>query len=141
MLVLALRSRPEPVGQHAQAKGSNTAPARPPQPVEANRQEERGLTSEQGMKIITGVVVWIILAALAILYLVSVILMLAWVARDARCRNVDGGAVWVIVILFTHWVGLLVYLASRPHGMLKVCDTCANKRLVYSKTCPHCGNA
>ena len=82
----------------------------------------------------------IIFIGIGILYLVGVVLLLAWVARDARNRGVDGGAVWVLVILFTHWFGLLIYLASRPHGMLTVCTTCSNKRLAFSKRCPHCGH-
>jgi hypothetical protein len=84
------------------------------------------------------VVFWIILGTL---YLVGVILTLAWVARDARNRGVDGAAVWVIAILLSHWVGLLVYLAARPAGTLGVCDRCSNKRLEYAKVCPHCGHA
>jgi hypothetical protein len=76
-----------------------------------------------------------------ILYLVSAVLLLAWVAKDAKNRGIDGGAVWVIVILFTHWIGLLVYLASRPSGHLIVCGRCRNKKLNYVLSCPHCGGA
>jgi hypothetical protein len=74
-----------------------------------------------------------------ILYLVSAVLLLAWVAKDAKNRGIDGGAVWVIVLFFTHWIGLLVYLASRPSGFLVVCDRCHNKKLNYVLSCPHCG--
>jgi hypothetical protein len=81
------------------------------------------------------------LLALGIAYVVGVVLMLAWVAKDSRCRGVDGGAVWVMVILFTGIIGLLVYLASRPSGILVPCSTCSNRRLNYSRLCPHCGNA
>jgi hypothetical protein len=85
---------------------------------------------------------WYLIAAVfAILYLVGVVLMLAWVARDAKNRNIDGGAVWVLVILFTGFIGLLVYLASRPSGALTLCDNCHNKRLLYVRNCPHCGIA
>jgi hypothetical protein len=80
---------------------------------------------------------WVI----CILYLVGVALMLAWVARDAKNRAVDGGAVWVLVILFTGFIGLLVYLASRPTGVLGICENCHNRRLLYAKHCPHCGHA
>lgn len=73
-------------------------------------------------------------------YIVAVILMLAWVAKDSRNRGVDGGAVWVMVILFTGFIGLLVYLASRPHGVLVVCPHCNNKKLMPARLCPHCGN-
>jgi hypothetical protein len=45
------------------------------------------------------------------------------------------------VILFTHWVGLLVYLASRPHGVLAPCPHCMNKKLAVARLCPHCGRS
>ena len=82
----------------------------------------------------------LILIFFGVAYVVAEILMLAWVARDANSRGVDGGAVWVITILITGFFGLLVYLASRPHGMLVVCSRCYNKKLQYAKLCPHCGH-
>jgi hypothetical protein len=81
------------------------------------------------------------LAVLGLAYLVGLILTLTWVAPDCRNRGVDGGAVWILVIVLLHWVGLLVYLASRPHGMLTICTTCGNKRLVHARACPHCGHS
>jgi hypothetical protein len=81
------------------------------------------------------------LLVLCLAYVVGLILLLAWVAGDCRNRNMDGGAVWILVILSLHWVGLLVYLASRPHGMLTICTTCGNKRLVHARVCPHCGHS
>jgi len=87
------------------------------------------------------VTVWIFLLCLFIAYWVGVILLLAWVARDARARSVDGGGVWVIAILLTGWIAFLVYLASRPYGMLVVCQYCSNKRLHAAVKCPHCGHA
>ena len=77
--------------------------------------------------------------AAVVAYIVALVLILAWVAKDARNRGVDGGAVWVIVMLFLHVIGLLVYLASRPHGILVLCPTCGNKKLAHALTCPHCG--
>ncbi len=68
------------------------------------------------------------------------VLVLAWVARDSRSRGVDGGAVWVITVFFTGPIGLLVYLASRPYGILVVCPNCNNKKLNFAKLCPHCGH-
>jgi hypothetical protein len=81
------------------------------------------------------------LCVLAFAYLVLEILLLVWVARDARNRGVDGGAVWVLIILVTGLLGLIIYVAARPHGMLRRCDICGNKRLVHAKLCPHCGRA
>jgi hypothetical protein len=84
---------------------------------------------------------WLIAIVLCILYVVLVVLLMAWVAKDCRNRGIDGGAVWVLVIFLTGVIGLLVYLASRPHGMLTACSVCFNQRLVYARTCPHCGNS
>jgi len=77
--------------------------------------------------------------ACGLTYILGLILILAWVAKDARNRGIDGGAMWVIVCLVLHFVGLLVYLASRPHGMLSPCHVCGNQRLQYARLCPHCG--
>lgn len=81
------------------------------------------------------------LIVFAILYLLFWLLILAWVARDAKNRCIDGGAVWVIVIFFTSFIGLLVYIASRPHGVLSTCGRCHNRKLNYALICPHCGQS
>jgi hypothetical protein len=81
------------------------------------------------------------LCVVGVLLLVLQILVLAWVARDTRARGVDGGAVWVLIVLCTPIIGLLVYLASRPHGPLAACARCGNKRLQAALACPHCGQA
>jgi hypothetical protein len=94
--------------------------------------------TERGLFLGLGILFWFVIFSIA--YLVALILMLAWVARDSRSRGVDGGAVWVITVLFTGFVGLLVYLASRPHGILVVCEHCYNKKLNYARLCPHCGH-
>jgi hypothetical protein len=80
-----------------------------------------------------------LLCTLVIVYLVTLILLLAWVARDARARGVDGGAVWVLIVLCTYFLGLIVYMAARPHGKLVACQRCGNKRLMAALACPHCG--
>lgn len=80
-----------------------------------------------------------LMTVLGILYFACLILILAWVARDARNRGLDGGAMWVFMVLIFQWIALLVYVASRPHGVLVVCRHCGNKRLTQAKTCPHCG--
>ncbi len=72
-------------------------------------------------------------------FITSWLLMMAFVARDARNRGVDGGATWVIAIFFTWMLGFLVYLASRPYGMLVPCSRCGNKKLQMARACPHCG--
>lgn len=75
-----------------------------------------------------------------LLFFILWVLLLAWVARDCRCRGVDGGAVWVLIALFMPIVGVLIYLVSRPHGTLAMCQRCGNKRLSAAFACPHCGN-
>src|SRR6185437_8632767 len=48
------------------------------------------------------------------LLVVSAILMAVWVIRDCRNRSVENGFLWMFLIMGTHFIGLLVYLASRP---------------------------
>jgi hypothetical protein len=69
------------------------------------------------------------------------IALLVWVARDSKARGMDNSVVWVLLVLFTSVIGLIVYLFSRPPGVLVPCRHCGNKRLENSATCPHCGNA
>jgi disulfide bond formation protein DsbB len=78
------------------------------------------------------------LALLSVLIVVAQILILVWVVKDARARGADGG-VWLIVILLAPIIGLLVYLASRPPGLLVPCSHCGNRRLDYLRSCPICG--
>jgi hypothetical protein len=78
------------------------------------------------------------LALLGVLTLVAQILILVWVVKDARARGADGG-VWLIVVLIAPFIGLLVYLASRPPGLLAACSHCGNRRLDYLRVCPICG--
>ena len=69
------------------------------------------------------------------------IVLLVWVARDAKARGMDNSVVWMLVVFFLGIIGLIIYLASRPKGDLVECSNCNNKRLERSATCPHCGNA
>ena len=86
-----------------------------------------------------GMMLWGLICAFGIAYAVAVILLLGWVAKDARARGIDGG-IWVLVILASGGLlGLLVYLVARPAGILTTCPRCLNKRLQMARTCPHCG--
>ena len=69
------------------------------------------------------------------------IAILVWVARDAKSRGMDSSALWMLLVFFTHLIGLIIYLFSRPQGALVECQHCHNKRLAVSAKCPHCGNA
>ena len=68
------------------------------------------------------------------------IALLAWVAKDAKNRNMDSPILWLILVLVTGLIGLIVYMASRTKGSLVACEHCKGKKLAYAQVCPHCGN-
>jgi|SRR6185436_6382637 len=68
------------------------------------------------------------------------VVLLVWVARDAKARGMDGAAIWMLLVFFTGIFGLLIYLFSRPKGYLVNCNSCGNKRLAAARACPHCGH-
>jgi len=72
-------------------------------------------------------------------FVISIVL-LVWVARDAKARGMDGAAIWMLLVFFTGFLGLIIYLFSRPSGQLVRCAQCGNMRLIAARTCPHCGN-
>ena len=89
-----------------------------------------------------GTALMIILAVVIPLVIVVLnIVLLIWVARDAKNRNMDSAVVWMLLVMFTGPLGLIIYLFSRPEGNLISCRRCGNSRLQASKRCPHCGNA
>lgn len=69
------------------------------------------------------------------------IALLVWVARDAKSRGMDSAVIWMILVMVTSVIGLIIYIFSRPQGILVQCPHCTNKRLQASAKCPHCGNA
>ena len=84
-----------------------------------------------------GLLVLLFLLAVAALHIV----ILVWVARDAKARGMDSPVLWLLVVIFTGVIGLIVYIFARPQGNLVACTHCQNKRLQASVKCPHCGNA
>jgi len=68
------------------------------------------------------------------------IALLVWVARDAKSRGMDSAVIWMILVMLTSFVGLIIYIFSRPQGNLVRCAHCGNSRLQASAKCPHCGN-
>lgn len=68
------------------------------------------------------------------------IAILVWVYKDSKARCMDGGVIWMIVVMVFGIIGLIVYLFARPKGDLVICNNCNNKRISYSKRCPHCGS-
>lgn len=85
-----------------------------------------------------GSMIFIVVVILA--YIALSIALLVWVARDAKSRGMDSAVIWMILVALTNWVGLLIYIFSRPQGTLVQCPHCNNKRLQASAKCPHCGN-
>ena len=69
------------------------------------------------------------------------IVLLVWVARDAKARGMDNAVMWMILVLILGVIGLVIYILSRPQGNLIQCANSANKRLQASVKCPHCGAA
>ncbi len=69
------------------------------------------------------------------------IALLVWVARDAKSRGMDSAVLWMVLVMLTGFIGLLIYVFSRPQGNLVKCAHCGNGRLQASAKCPHCGNA
>jgi putative component of membrane protein insertase Oxa1/YidC/SpoIIIJ protein YidD len=70
----------------------------------------------------------------------SWIALLVFVVRDAKNRGTENPVLWLILIFFTHIIGLVIYFLARPAGNLVACEHCKNKKLQYARACPHCGN-
>ena len=67
------------------------------------------------------------------------IALLVWVARDAKARGMDSAVIWMLLVFFLPLLGVVIYLFSRPQGILVPCPNCGNKRLQASVKCPQCG--
>lgn len=65
--------------------------------------------------------------------------ILVWVARDAKARGMDSAILWMLLVFFTGFIGLIIYILVRPQGNMVQCSNCGNKRLQASVKCPHCG--
>lgn len=76
---------------------------------------------------------------LVLVFILNIVLLI-WVARDAKARNMDGAAMWLLLVMFSSLLGLLLYIFARPAGNLVQCPACGNDRLQASAQCPHCGN-
>lgn len=67
------------------------------------------------------------------------IILLVWVAKDAKRRGMDNPILWMLLVFFAGLVGLIIYFLVRPKGRMVKCEYCGNKKLEYLKTCPQCG--
>jgi hypothetical protein len=77
--------------------------------------------------------------AIPIILVVLNIALLVWVARDAKARGMDSSVLWMLLVFFTSFIGLIIYLLSRPKGILIRCPNCGNQKLEAAVRCPHCG--
>jgi hypothetical protein len=77
--------------------------------------------------------------AIPIVIIALNIAILVWVARDAKARGMDSAVLWMLLVFFTSFIGLIIYILSRPQGNLVPCPNCGNKKLQASVRCPHCG--
>ena len=68
------------------------------------------------------------------------IALLVWVVRDAKNRGVESPILWMLLVFVLSFLGLVIYLLSRPGGNLVACEHCGHKKLQYARLCPHCGN-
>jgi len=62
------------------------------------------------------------LVAIIVFLIASLIGLWVWVARDAKNRNVESPVLWMLLVIFLSWVGLLIYLLARPGGNLVACE-------------------
>ncbi len=67
------------------------------------------------------------------------VFMMVFTYKDAKARGDQNAVLWLILIFFLHWIGLVVYLVARPKGDLAPCGNCKNKRMTTLVKCPHCG--
>jgi hypothetical protein len=67
------------------------------------------------------------------------VFMMVFAYKDAKARGDANAVLWIILIFFLHWIGLVVYLIARPKGDLGTCANCKNKLMTTLVKCPHCG--
>jgi hypothetical protein len=101
--------------------------------AEAKRKAEGAVASCAGCGVV--------MIAVPVIAVIISIVLLIWVARDAKARGMDSSILWMALVFFTNLLGLIIYLFARPKGDLVKCSHCGNKRLRVSAKCPHCGNA
>lgn len=82
-----------------------------------------------------------LMAAVVVVTIFLQIALMVWVARDAKSRGMDSAVLWMVLVGGTSFIGLILYVFSRPQGQMRRCEACGNSRLAASKVCPHCGNA
>jgi len=101
-----------------------------------------------------------IVVALSTIFFVSVIGFSIWMYKDAEDRG-KAGVLWLLIGLFLHVIGLIIWLAVRPpkpsikeyeigkniglqnEGELnqpaRICPNCARGIPFDARICPYCG--
>ncbi len=72
--------------------------------------------------------------------IISWIALLVWVVRDSRARSADNPILWMLLVLFFHVLGLIIYLFARPKGSFAQCQNCKGNKLAHLRICPQCGH-
>lgn len=94
-----------------------------------------------------GAILAFVLGALLISHALGALVILAWfglpiwVYYDARSRGMDKPLLWAVLVLFSFFIGLLVYLIVRPERIAgNICPEC--KRIIKPTfaLCPYCGH-
>jgi hypothetical protein len=67
------------------------------------------------------------------------VVIMVWVFKDAKARGDQNAVLWLVLVFFTHLIGLIIYIVVRPKGDLAPCGNCHNKKLMTLVKCPHCG--
>ena len=78
-------------------------------------------------------------AIVPIAFIILNICILIWVAKDAKARGMDTPILWMILVLFTSFIGMIIYRGARPKGEMTPCSNCNNQKLRHLVKCPHCG--
>ena len=80
----------------------------------------------------------ILFLILILVNLAIAIILMVWVAKDAKARG-ESAALWVLLMFFLSWLGLIIWLLARPKGAIVACQNCRNNKLESMTRCPHCG--
>jgi len=97
--------------------------------------------------IILGAIFAFVLGAFLISHTLGALVILAWlglpiwVYYDARSRGMEKPLLWAVLVLFSFFIGLLVYLIVRPEKVAgNICPEC--KRIIKPTfaLCPYCGH-
>ncbi|HEX7897252.1 MAG TPA: membrane protein insertion efficiency factor YidD [Planctomycetota bacterium] len=67
------------------------------------------------------------------------IVMIMYVLKDGKARGDANAVLWVVLVVFFHLIGFVIYFVARPKGDLTPCANCKNQRLQTLVKCPHCG--